>query len=274
MLNAAAGLASVRQQRDICFAPDHGLSLDVYTPQRGRGPLPTVVFFYGGGWDSGFRAMYRFVGAALAARGFAVVIPDYRVYPAVCFPEFLRDAAAAVRWTVDNIAELGGAPGRLVLAGHSAGAHIAAMLAFDRQWLDAVGLAPDRALRGLVGLSGPYDFLPLESPTLKIIFGPEPERWASQPINFVDRPVVPSFLAAGKRDRRVDPANSVRLAKRIETRGGAVELKLYPRTGHELLIGAFSPLLAPLVPVLADVTRFVANVTDAAPAEIGREMPA
>ena len=84
--------------------------------------------------------MYRFVGTALAARGFVVAIPDYRVYPEVRFPGFLEDGARAMRWVRDNIAEYGGDPARIVVAGHSAGAHIAAMLAIDQPWLRAEGM--------------------------------------------------------------------------------------------------------------------------------------
>ena len=137
------------------------------------------------------------------------------------------------------------------------------MLGFNRQWLGRVGLDAATALRGVAGLAGPYDFLPLHSPTLKAIFGPEAGLAATQPINFIDRRVVPTFLAAGRGDRTVDPANSVRLAARIRAQGGRARLKLYPHVGHALLIGAFSPVLRPFAPVLDDVADFAGEVADA-----------
>lgn len=259
IINGMAHVERVRLIPAVSFAGDR--QLDLYLPRRLDGPPPpAVIFYYGGGWDSGQRQMYRFVGAALAAKGLIAVIPDYRVYPEVGFPEFLRDAARAVRWAHDELGKFGGDPRRMVVVGHSAGAHIAAMLAFDRQWLGEVGLDPDADLRGVVGLSGPYDFLPLYSPTLKIIFGPEAGLAATQPINFVDRPVLPTFLGMGTSDRVVDPANSIQLAARIRSRGGDVRLKPYPRIGHELVIGAFGLPLRPLLPVLRDTVSFVKEV--------------
>jgi acetyl esterase/lipase len=73
--------------------------LDVYRPgEAGPGPRPVVVFFYGGSWQNGNRADYRFVGEALAAMGFVAVLPDYRLHPDGLFPGFVEDGAAAVRW--------------------------------------------------------------------------------------------------------------------------------------------------------------------------------
>lgn len=274
LLNAVAAFGPVSRRPGLVFDPTSGRRLDLYAPSRVRSPLPTVVFLYGGGWDSGSRDMYPFVGTALARQGFLTLIPDYRVYPETRFPGFLEDAALAVRWAIDHASAFGGDPGRLVLVGHSAGAHIAAMLSFDRQWLARVGLEPDRRLRGFVGLAGPYDFLPLHSAVLRDILGVEPAVRKTQPIAFVDRRVVPTLLAAGAVDRVVDPANSTRLAARIADQGGEVATRVYPRVGHAALIGAFSPLLRWLAPVLADTTGFIRSVTATAPVAAATKTPA
>ncbi len=99
---------------------------------------------------------------ALARRGYVAVLPDYRIYPQARYPDFLDDGARAVRWAKDNATRFGGDPQKLFLMGHSAGAHIAAMLALDATWLQKVGLVPGRDIAGLIGISGPYDFLPLQ----------------------------------------------------------------------------------------------------------------
>lgn len=261
LLNALSRLDAAKLSADHAYAKGARHQLDVYTPTVGaKQGLPVVVFFYGGSWDSGDRAMYRFVGAALASRGMVVVIPDYRVYPQVRFPAFVEDGARAVRWARAHAAEYGGDPGRLILMGHSAGAQIAALLALDPQWLGAVGLDPARDVAGLVGLAGPYDFLPLRSERLKTIFGPKAERWRSQPINFVTRAAPPAFLATGARDTTVDPGNSTRLAERLRAAGGTVELKSYGTLDHRLIVGAFAPPLRLIAPVLADVSGFIARL--------------
>lgn len=261
LLNAIAGNVRVAETRDVAFGGNPRDRLDVYAP-RTAGPHPVVVFFYGGSWEEGDRGMYRFVGTALASRGIVTVIPDYRVYPEVRFPGFLEDGARALLWTRENIVRHGGDPERVVVAGHSAGAHIAAMLALDGQWLAEAGShAGD--LRGLVGLSGPYDFLPLKSATLKTIFGPEETILRTQPITFASDEAPPALLIAGDRDTVVDPGNTPRLAARLREAGATVEAKLYPGVTHATLVGAFAWPLRWLAPVLDETVAFVSRVTAA-----------
>ncbi len=240
----------------VQYAPGSRGGLDVYAPRQAQG-APVVVFFYGGSWQEGDKALYRFAGAALAARGVVAVIPDYRVYPQVKFPGFLQDGAAAVAWARAHAADYGADPARLILMGHSAGAYIAAMLALDPEWLAPHGLCPRRDIAGLIGLAGPYDFLPLTDPVLKTIFGPPSGLARTQPVNFVTQGAPPAFLAAGLDDKTVDPGNSARLANRLRLAGDAVEVKFYPGIDHRKLVGALSPLLGFLAPVLPDCLAFI-----------------
>jgi acetyl esterase/lipase len=242
--------------------------LDVYVPtsepvQDGKG-RPIVVFFYGGSWQNGNRGDYLFVGEALASRGFVAVLPDYRTWPETGFPGFIDDAAAAVRWARDHASEYGGDPSRLFLTGHSAGAQIAVLLATDGRYLAAQDLGK-RDVRGVIGLAGPYDFLPLSDPTLEAIF-PDAMRSASQPINFVHGDEPPMFLAAGTRDTTVDPGNTDRLAARLSAAGDRVEVKHYRGLSHASLIGVVAAPLRGLAPVLDDVSRFI----DSYPAAVVR----
>jgi len=231
--------------------------VDIYTP-AGVGDAPVIVFFYGGNWQSGDKEMYRFVAASLASRGYVTVVPDYRVYPEVRFAGFMQDGAQAVAWTKTNIKRFGGDPERVFLMGHSAGAHIAAMLTFDPRWLGKEGLDPRGDVAGLIGVAGPYDFLPLRDEALKIIFsGSDIAR--TQPITFVKGGEPPTLLVAGRNDETVDPRNTARLAARLRARGDDVTEIEYPSVGHMAIIGAFAPLLRPLAPVLNDVDAFVAS---------------
>lgn len=261
LINALVTRKGYAVERDIAYGGEPRHRLDVYAPTGGAGPKPVVVFLYGGGWEAGSKNYYLFVGAALASKGIVAVVPDYRIYPEVRFPGFVEDAARAVRWTRDRVAGFGGDPARLVVMGHSAGAHIAAMLSFDRQWLAAAGIDPYHGLRGMIGLAGPYDFLPLRSRTLKTIFGPSHRVAASQPINFVDGTAPPALLATARRDRTVEPGNTFRLAERIRREGGRVEVEVYDRAGHQTIIGAFAAPLRFLAPVLRDTADFVEAVT-------------
>ena len=235
-------------------------TLDVYWPVAAFA-APVIVFFYGGAWSSGNKKLYRYVGKALARRGYVAVIPDYRIYPEVRYPGFLEDAALAVRWAADNARQFGGHPRKMFLNGHSAGAHIAAMLTIDSRWLENVGLAPGRDLAGLIGISGPYDFLPLRDDKLKAIFGGA-NRAETQPIFHVSADAPPALLITGSRDRIVEPNNSARLAARLRAVGNDATVLSYGLVGHFLVIAALAPLLRFVAPVLRDMDAFIAEILE------------
>jgi acetyl esterase/lipase len=182
----------------------------------------------------------------------------YRVYPEVRYPGFVEDGALAVRWVKDIAARFGGDPTKLFIMGHSAGAYIAAMLVIDDRWLRQVGLKPDRDVAGLIGVSGPYDFLPLRDETLKVIFG-GPNQTATQPISHVMAGAPPALLVTGTDDDTVDPGNAGRLAARLRASGDDATVVTYPWIGHLGIIGAFAWPLRFLAPVLRDVDAFIAR---------------
>lgn len=259
-LNAFSPEEEAREQTGFAYGDLPRQRLDVYLPANPpEGPAPVVVFFYGGAWDSGKKANYRFVGRTMAARGFVVVIPDYRVYPEVVFPGFVEDAAAAVAWTLDRAAGFGGDTSRVFLMGHSAGAHLAAMVALDGSYLEAEGYSPDR-LAGWIGLSGPYDFLPLKSGRLKKIFG-DPAPPTTQPVEFVTAAAPPALLITGDADSRVIPRNTHRLAARLEEAGVPVRKIVYPDIGHVRTVVAFSGL-SDDPPITEEVAGFITGSTE------------
>lgn len=255
VLNTLAPTSGIVETRDVPYAAGDRQGLDVYGV--GKADAPVVVFIYGGGWKEGDKAQYKFVAASLAARGFVTVVPDYRLYPVARFPVFLQDAAAAVAWVKRNIARYGGDPRRIFLMGHSAGAHIVAMLTLDPQWLKADGVDVDRDIAGAVALAGPYDFLPLHDPVLEDIFAPAGDLRLTQPITFARGNAPPMLLATGDSDTTVRPLNTRHLADAVHGDGGQVETRFYPGIGHELILGSFAGVLRPFAPVLADVTGFL-----------------
>lgn len=242
--------------QSVRYMPGPRGTLDVYRPP-GAGPWPVIVFLYGGNWQSGDKGMYAFVGRPLAARGAVVMVPDYRLAPEVAFPTFLQDNAAAVAWAIGHAAAYGGDPSRVFVLGHSAGAYNAAMLALDGRYLERAGVSRAR-LSGVIGLAGPYDFLPITQPDLKPIFAPVQDGPLSQPITYADGTNPPMLLLAGADDTTVMPGNTVRLARRIASLGGAVQSRIYPGLGHIGLLTAIAPLFARRAPVLDDVWAFVA----------------
>ena len=234
------------------------LKLDVYAPSRraSAAPLPVVIFYYGGGWVGGSRGGYGFAGNAYASEGFVTVVPDYRLVPSVRFPAFLEDSAMAVKWTRDHIAQYGGDPTRISLAGHSAGAYNAAMIALDGHYLRDIGVDP-RIIRSAALLAGPYDFLPFDEQRGRDALGQWPRPAETQPINFVTRASPPMLLAAGTADDIVRPRNSQVLAARFRQLGVPVVLKLYPGKSHVDLAKSLSKPFRGTTPALADSAAFM-----------------
>ncbi|MCR9260966.1 MAG: alpha/beta hydrolase [Pseudomonadaceae bacterium] len=235
--------------------------LDVYLPdavessKTASHKLTTVVFFYGGAWTSGDRLDYEFIASALTEAGFIAVIPDYRLHPEVVFPGFVDDAAAAVCWVLKNIDQYGGRTDHVAVMGHSAGAHIASLIHYDESHLarHCPGTGQSAAF---IGLAGPYDFLPLVSPTMQAIF-PEKTRNDSQPVNFVDGNEGPALLMHGMLDVRAKPRNSAALAEQIRQAGGAVDLKIYDKQEHIDVLLAFATPLRWIAPVFTDTRSFL-----------------
>ena len=240
----------------ISYGANPRQKLDVYVPAKAVNNAAVVVFFYGGSWNSGDRSDYAFIGKALASRGFVTVIADYRIVPEVRFPEFLKDAAQAVAWARKNAVQFGGDPGKLFVMGHSAGAYIAAMIALDGQYLRTAG--DDAAqLRGVIGLAGPYDFLPLDSSATIAAFSNAADLKTTQPVNYVTRAAPPMFLATGDDDTTVYPRNTLRLAEKLRLAERPVTVRRYAGIAHVGILLALSRPLRGTAPVLDDITQFI-----------------
>lgn len=243
---------------DQAYGADDRQRLDIYAPvDIQSGPRPVIVFFYGGSWKTGSKEGYGFAGRALAAQGFVVAIPDYRLMPQVRFPAFLQDSADAVRWVRAHIARFGGDPDRIVLAGHSAGAYNAAMLAVDPAWL-----GPERAaIKGWAALAGPYEFLPLDTEVTKAAFGAADDLDATQPILFASADDPPALLLAGGEDELVMASQSTGMAIAMVEAGAKAEALVYPDIGHVGIVTALSKPFRGEAPVLRDIAAFARRVT-------------
>jgi len=233
----------------VPYAAHSRCALDIYRPRQPSATHPIVLFFYGGGWRSGERATYRFVGSALAARGIITVIPDYRLFPQVAFPAFVKDGARAFAWVADNLAQAGQS---IIVAGHSAGAHTAALLALDPSYLK--GQKP----AGLVGLSGPYAFDPTTWPTTRDIF----VRAAgmpnlARPVAFASSSAPPALLLHGASDALVKPWNSIELTQKLRDAARDVQAETFAGIGHMGLLLAISRPFRWRAPVLERMVAFV-----------------
>jgi len=273
--NLPTYFSATQRTADIAFGDDARQRLDIYRPPAsGAAAKPVIIFWYGGGWTSGARQNYRFVGVALAKLGYVTVLPDYRLYPQVRFPQFLDDGARAVAWVQRHAADYGGDPQRIVLMGHSAGAHMAAMLALDHRYLTRAGADPQRII-GFIGLSGPYDLTP-NTATLHDIFRAPftPHDW--QVLAYVSPQAPPALLLHGRQDQLVWASNTEKLAAALRSQGVHVDTMIYEGRGHIDTLAALSLPARTRAPVLREIADFMRSLqmSAAAPGAGGSSTPA
>jgi acetyl esterase/lipase len=238
---------------DLAYAEGPAGALDLYFPPGGAAAnAPVLVFFPGGGWRSAAKEDYRFLGSAFAARGWVVAIPDYRQVPEVTFPAFIEDAAAAVAALPGLLAAHGVAGGPLVLAGHSAGAHTALMLALDPRFLAPHGLKACRDVAAVLGLAGPYAIFPTRARTVVAAFGPAPQPEDAEPIAHAGPAAPPAVLFTGTADSVVSPRNSRAMADALTRAGARATLREFEGIGHLEIVGVIAVPLRHVAPVLEE----------------------
>jgi acetyl esterase/lipase len=255
--NAPIAFSHVDRHVNLAYGADRRQKLDVYAPRMAMN-RPVVIFWYGGSWQEGSKSDYRFVGTVLAKLGFVAVLPDYRLYPQVTFPVFDEDGARAIAWVEQHVQEFGGDPQRIVLMGHSAGAHTAAFLALNHAFLQHFG-AKSSNIVGLIGLSGPYVLVP-DSDALRAAFASPFSEKDWQPVRFVDSHAPPTLLLHGLSDKEVLPRETIELHDALVQKNVRVEMHLFPHRGHADTVAPFALLLRWRTPVVDEVAAFIRSV--------------
>jgi acetyl esterase/lipase len=257
-VNMLAAYRGQNVEANIKFGEHERHILDVYTPSPGQSNqplLPVIVFFYGSGWTEGTKNDFAFVAEAFTSKGYVVVVPDYGMHPDVVFPEFVVDGAKAVAWVYQNIASYGGDKSKMLLLGHSAGGHLAALLNADASYLSNESV-PRASILAVAGLAGPYDFIP-EEPVFKEVFvhaGTDARK--AMATSYVDGKQAPMLALYGLKDPRVGLSNITRLQAGIDARGGDLRVKLYEQLGHVDIVSSLSIPLRRKASVRADVLEF------------------
>ena len=257
MNRAAAGRVALR---DLEYGRSERQKLDLYLlpATREANAKGTVLYIHGGYWDSGDKRDYPFIADALLSIGFNVAVMNYRLAPAQIFPDFVTDAALAVRWLNQYLPRFG-VNQPLFVIGHSAGAHIAALLCCTPVHMARVGAQRD-LIAGAICISGPHDFLDWlpGDPRMQAALGP-PTQWRdTQPVLVADGLNPPLLILHGSRDTVCTPLHAPALHGAVTKRGGKAAYIWYEKLDHYTIIGAFSRLLSWLEPmVIRDVQRFL-----------------
>lgn len=238
----SVGFGHVREVRDIAYGDQPKQRMDLYFP-AGRAPLAALAFVHGGSWRTGDKSEYRFLGRALAQRGYAVAVIGYRLYPQVHFPGFVHDAAQACMYLYAHNARLGWPDLPLWLCGHSAGAHIAMLAGLEPAFSAPLpGHMPPVA--GVIGISGAYTFRPEKDRYLMPVFGPRGHRqWLVPmcPIECVAKGKPPLLLIHGSKDQTVGFNGAQRMHDHARAEGQSVQLERLEGQGHYQPVFAFHP---------------------------------
>lgn len=230
----------LRVHRDIRYADstNERQALDVYAPARGEG-LPVILWIHGGGWQAGDKGEVDVKPQALADAGFVFVSTNYRLLPEAGIKDMAGDVAKALRWVHDHAREHGGDPDRIVVAGHSAGAQLAALVCTDHRYLEAEGLSPS-ILKGCVPVDGDTYDVPMQVATVdertagvyRRKFGDEASQRDLSPVAHVaeGRP-IPPFLILHVADHPETGGQSRRLAEAL--RGVGIPARASPAAGKD-----------------------------------------
>jgi len=265
VVNALTSTKTMKSIKSWSYGDKPRQELDIYTPRMAKDSAPVLFFIHGGGWDSGDKSDYKFLAATFTDAGYSVVIPNYRLYPDVIYPEIVSDAARAFAWTVKHFK---GQP--IIVMGHSAGAHSALMLALETPFLGDQGIDRCRAIAGVIGLAGPYGAVPLTQEKHIKIF---PQRFTGKdaPLNNISAAVPPVLLATGLADKSVYPKNSIELAAALEAAKAPVQLITYPKLDHVDVVKLLSHFFDEDGLVKADILRFIAAQENASAPFCGQE---
>ncbi|MGH1456715.1 MAG: alpha/beta hydrolase [Alphaproteobacteria bacterium] len=221
--------ASTIVKKDIAYGSDDLQKLDVYVPRGTKALKPVLIFVHGGGWRQGDKKQYVPMGKFYADHGVVFVAVNYRLSPDVVHPAHVQDSAKAIKWIYDNIGKYGGDKNKTYLSGHSAGAHLSALIGTDPKYLAAHGLAPTIFKAVIPNDTASFDFLtPIQKgkifvqPMIDQAFGTDPNGLKeASPITYArsekDSPRFVIFVTAG----RPDAADQTRLFHEALIQSGA-----------------------------------------------------
>jgi acetyl esterase/lipase len=253
--SASANADNIFIAKDIAYGVDTLQKLDIYAPQGQKALKPVLIFIHGGGWQRGDKSSAEKHGTFYAEKGAVFVSINYRLSPKDKHPAQAEDSAAAVKWVYDNIHQYGGNKHSIHIAGHSAGAHLAALIATDGRYLAAHDLSPLLFKSVMPNDTASYDFSTplvigkrLVQPKIDATFGTTPQQIkAASPFSYVqDNKNLPPFICfvTGKRPDAVAQTHAFTAA--IKTAGGQSETHIIDGLSHREMNQAMSDSASPL----------------------------
>ena len=215
--------ARTRAALDLPYGDDERQKLDVYMPDEDPvAPVPVLIFFHGGYWVIGHKDLLGFMAPAITPAPALLVSAGYRLAPAAKYPQQVDDCRTALRWVYDNIAGYGGDPSRIYVGGHSAGGHLAAMMALQRDSLEDFGL-PSNVIKGCFPVSGVFDVTGAPPERREAFLLSDGDAHGASPIFNTEGNTTPFLLEIGSDDFDNLREQHPRMLEALRTQHGFVE---------------------------------------------------
>lgn len=261
LVPAAEPKQEVEVTTDVAYRTDKDAhktrhKLDLYVP-KGKKDFPVLFFVHGGAWAIGDKMTFAGPAKQFAANGIGVVCPNYRLSPDVQHPKHVEDVAKAFAWTLDNIAKYGGDAKKVVIGGHSAGGHLAALLVTNEEYLKAEKKAITD-VRGVVGVSGVYAIDYRVSLFHKAFTDDEKTCKAASPMEHVSADRPPMLLAYAEKDFLGLPGMAEGFAKALGKAKNEAAAKEYKGRDHLTIMSDMKKADDPL---FKEAKEFVLKVT-------------
>ena len=201
--------------------------LDLYLP-KGAKDYPVFFFIHGGGWANGSKDGFAAHGKTFASNGIGFVAINYRLTPVVKHPDHVKDVAEAFTWVVKNLGKDRADTKRIFVGGHSAGGHLAALLATDESYLKAHKLGLTN-IKGVVPISGVFD---VTSDRMSRIFGDEDNRKAASPMTHIGDKLPPFLVLYADKELGNLGKQAEEFAEAVKEKKGKVEVKMIKDRDH------------------------------------------
>jgi len=265
IVNGITSSGGVGVSKDILYGDQPSQDLDIYYPKplaqamKSQSTIntsyPMVVFVHGGSWESGNKEQYAFVGQSLAKAGYVTAVINYRKAPEHVYPDYVKDAAQAIAWSIENATSLHADPSRLAVIGHSAGAFNAVAAVANEDFLAPYGIKPTD-IATVIGIAGPYsyDFRKFSSATA---FGPNATPDEVMPDRQIKGAQPPYLLLTAEKDKIVHVTNTIKMTEAFKKAGVTVETGEIEGASHATSIGAMAPPLRWVNDVRAQVLTYL-----------------
>lgn len=265
IVNGITSSGGVGVSKDILYGDEPSQDLDVYYPKPLAQAMktqsaitnsyPMVVFVHGGSWESGSKEQYAFVGQSLAQAGYVTAVINYRKAPDHVYPDYVKDAAQAIAWSINNAVSLHADPARLAVMGHSAGAFNAVAAVANEDFLAPYGVKPTD-IATVVGIAGPYsyDFRKFSSASA---FGANATPDQVMPDRQIKGAQPPYLLLTAEKDQMVHATNTTKMTQALQAAGVSVKTSEIKGASHATSIGAMAPPLRWINDVRAQVVTYL-----------------